>query len=289
MFPSRMHPLRALVALMVFSAAFASVAAAQNVIPTNDPPYYGPFNARFLPDGDGLKKVLVKDDTVLRGDSPWSLYCWEWLEEMPKGPSLIAGVGKTEDEYFRYLAVEDGKLTLRLGKDGELTSSAAITPGKWQFVAASFNGSEFQLYSEGARVAGGKLEFGSVSDVLQMAPADLPWPNGKHFGGKIVGLTLLRHALTADEIKELGEKRENPGQTLLEDGSKPWPVQTRGQAVYRAPQDPASMPRSWVEPQHGVANNVPPTAALKEIGKNSWTLGDWKLRPAPEVKESADA
>src|SRR5580704_16083738 len=289
MLPSRMQLLRAVVALMVFSAAFATFAAAQNVIPTNDPPYYGPFNARFLPDGDGLKKALVKEDTVLRSDSPWSLYCWVWLEEMPKGPSLIAGVGKTEDEYFRYLAVEDGKLTLRMGKDEELTSSAAITPSKWQFVAATFNGSEFQLYSEGARVAGGKLEFGSVSGVLQMAPADLPRPNGKHFGGKIVNFTLLRHALTADEVKELGEKRENPDETLLEDGSKAWPVQTRGQAGYRAPQDPASVPRSWAEPQRGIANNVSPTAALKEIGKNTWTLGDWKLRPAPEVKEGGEA
>ena len=267
MLRSRMHLLCAVVALVISSAALASVATAQNVIPTNDPPYYGPFNARFLPDGDGLKKALVKEDTVLRSDSPWSLYCWVRLEEVPKGPSLIAGVGKTDDEYFRYLGVKDGKLTLRMGKDEELTSSAAITPGKWQFVAATFNGSEFQVYNEGARVAEGKLEFGSVSGVLQMAPADLPWPNGKHFGGKIVGLTLLRHALTADEVKELGEKRENPDETLLEDGSKAWPVQTRGQAGYRAPQDPASMPRSWAEPQRGVANNVPPTAALKEIGK----------------------
>jgi hypothetical protein len=289
MLRSRMHLLCAVVALVISSAALASVATAQNVIPTNDPPYYGPFNARFLPDGDGLKKALVKEDTVLRSDSPWSLYCWVRLEEVPKGPSLIAGVGKTDDEYFRYLGVKDGKLTLRMGKDEELTSSAAITPGKWQFVAATFNGSEFQVYNEGARVAGGKLEFGSVSGVLQMAPADLPWPNGKHFGGKIVGLTLLRHALTVDEIKELGEKRENFDETLLEDGSKPWPVQTRGQAGYRAPQDPASVPRSWAEPQRGVANNVPPTAALKEIGKKTWTLGDWKLRPAPEVKEGGEA
>ncbi|MGB8325403.1 MAG: hypothetical protein WCE52_20765, partial [Candidatus Acidiferrum sp.] len=120
MFPSRIHLLRALVAFTVFSAAFASVAAAQSVIPTNDPPYYGPFNARFFPDGDGLKKALVKDDTVLRGDSPWSLYCWVWLEEVAKGPSLIAGVGKTEDEYFRYLGVEDGKLTLQIGREGVL-------------------------------------------------------------------------------------------------------------------------------------------------------------------------
>ena len=40
---------------------------------TNRPPSYGPFNAIFLPDGEGSKKPLVKTDSVLRKDSPWSL------------------------------------------------------------------------------------------------------------------------------------------------------------------------------------------------------------------------
>ena len=43
---------------------------------TNDPPQYGPYNGVFLQGGDGLKTPLSEHDTVLRADSPWSLYFW---------------------------------------------------------------------------------------------------------------------------------------------------------------------------------------------------------------------
>jgi hypothetical protein len=67
--------------------------------PTNNPPVYGPFNAAFLADGDGLKKLLVKEDTVLHADSPWSLYGWVQCAEAPAAPTLVAGIGDPEREY----------------------------------------------------------------------------------------------------------------------------------------------------------------------------------------------
>ena len=67
--------------LMICS--IAAVAFAQAPV-TNDPPYYGPYNGVFLADGDGLKKSLAKDDSVLRADSPWTLYAWVRAEEQAK-------------------------------------------------------------------------------------------------------------------------------------------------------------------------------------------------------------
>src|ERR1700685_4681495 len=64
---------------------------------TNDPSSYGPFSAVFLVDGDGLKKPLVKDDSVLRADSPWSLYGWVRPIEALKAPSLVGGMGDPEE------------------------------------------------------------------------------------------------------------------------------------------------------------------------------------------------
>src|SRR5271165_4666924 len=149
---------------------FARAAPAQDWIPTNDPPYYGPFNGVFWADGDGLKKPLVKDDTVTRADSPWTLYAWVWLDEQPQGPSLIAGMGNSEDEYSRYLGIDGDKLMLWAGKDNRLSGPAALTPRKWHLVAATFDGHESHLFSEGNRVADGKLDLGAVSGVLEMAP-----------------------------------------------------------------------------------------------------------------------
>src|SRR6516225_11401476 len=46
------------------------------IVPTNDPPVYGPYNAAIAQGGDGVHKKMLEKDTVLRADSPWTMYAW---------------------------------------------------------------------------------------------------------------------------------------------------------------------------------------------------------------------
>src|SRR5208283_4538582 len=218
-----------------------SLAHAQ-IVPTNDPPVYRPYNAVILQGGDGLRKPMVARDTVLRADSPWTLYCWVQSDAAITAPVLVAGYGDVAGEYARFLGLEPGKLMLWMGADNSFSAPATISPGKWQFVAATFDGSVFRLYSDGAQVGQGSLTLGRAAPVLQIAPPLIPWPNGQHFGGKIAGLTLMREALTVDQIKQIASRPPSFSILEFEDGSKPWPVQTRAQAGYRAPQDPSTWP-----------------------------------------------
>jgi hypothetical protein len=251
---------------------------------TNDPPFYGPFNAIFLPDGDGLKKPLVKGDSVLRADSPWSLYAWVKPVDEPKTLSLIAGFGDPTEEFSRYLAQDNGHLVLWAGKDNSLAGAALLAPGEWHFLAATFDGKEFRLYSDGAQVASGELDLGSVSPILEMAPPSSPAQNLRHFGGAIAALTLLRSALTSDEIKQLSQKLGDLSTSEFEEGSKPWPVQTRGQAGYRAPQDPSTMPRSKAPFAAPTAKNPGTQETLEPNGQSQWTLAaGWRMIPAPRT------
>ena len=253
---------------------------------TIDPPFYGPFNATFLPDGDGLQKPLLKDDSVLRADSPWSLYAWVKPAEMKKRLTLIAGIGDPEDEFARYVAFDDGHVTLWLGKDNSLASTASIVPDQWHFLAATFNGEEFKLYSDGFLDASGKLDSGSVSPFLQMAPPSEPLTNGQHFGGSIASFTVLRKALTSEEIKQLSQSPEDFAAVEFEDGSKTWPVQTRGQAGYRAPQDPATMPHSKAPIPRPTGKAPHAQEIVHASGEAQWTLaGGWTMIPAPKAKD----
>jgi len=254
---------------------------------TNDPPFYGPFNAVFLPDGDGLKKPLVKNDSVLRADSPWSLYAWVKPAEASHTLTLVAGFGDPTDEFSRYLALDGDHVTLWMGKDNSLSGPATLVPGKWHFLAATFNGDEFHLYSEGVQIASGKLDLGSVSPFIEMAPPSssaLPW---RHFGGTIASLTLIRSALSSDEIKQLSQKPDDFSTVEFEEGSKQWPVQTRGQAGYRAPQDPSTMPRSRAPFSTPAAKTPPTQEILQANAENQWTMAaGWHMIAAPKV--SAD-
>lgn len=308
--PHRFH--RRIRTWMVPLCLFATSFCGYSQTPvTNDPPYYGPFNAEFLLGGGGLKKLLVKDDSVLRADSPWSLYGWVRPAEAAKGMTPVAGIGDPTDEFSRYLALEGDHAVLWMGNDNSLSGRAALDPGKWHFLAATFDGEKFQLYSDGAQVAGGQLDLGSVSPVLEMAPVApqdlsyavplrhglpspaLPVVNWQHFGGAIASLTVLRRALSADEIKQLFMKPEDFSLIEFEEGSKPWPVETRGQAGYRAPQDPATMPRSKAQPSKPSATALTKARqALQQIGNHNdeWIIaGDWNLIPAPKVKEDGAA
>ncbi|MEO8735585.1 MAG: LamG-like jellyroll fold domain-containing protein [Edaphobacter sp.] len=253
---------------------------------TNDPPQYGPYNGTFLPDGIGLRMPVPNaKDSVLRADSPWSLYCWIRTSEPISAPELVAGLGNTSAEFPRYLAVNAGKITLWLGQENSFSGPAKLQPGTWHLLAATFDGSRFHLYSDGVPVASSTLVLGNTNPLLQMAPADNPLENGMHFGGKIASFTLLRRALSGEEIRALHQAPPDFSLVRFEEGSKPWPFQTRGQAGYRAPQDPSTLPKSRAAFSRPTVLKRPPVGeSLVQTSSTEWTFADgWSLKEAPKV------
>ncbi|MGB6158580.1 MAG: LamG-like jellyroll fold domain-containing protein, partial [Acidobacteriaceae bacterium] len=192
----------------------------------------------------------------------------------------VAGVGAPDEEYPRYLAIAPGKVMLWVGKHNLLEGTAAIDPGKWHLLAATFDGQQFRLFADGAQVGSGQLVVGTVSPTLQIAPAQAGW---QHFGGRIAGLKLLREAMTASAIRDLAGSPEDFSLVEYEDGSKSWPVQTRGQAGYRAPQDPATMPHSKAPFSAPVARPEAKGLALTSDTPNLWAIHGWRLSAAPKV------
>ena len=276
----------------VFLLLSLTMATTAQIVPTNDPPVYGPFNVTSAQGGDGVHKKMVEKDTVLRAESPWTMYAWVQVDAAITAPTLVAGFGEVSGEYARYLGLEAGKLLLWAGPENSLSAAATLTPGKWQFVAATFDGqSVFRLYSGGAQVGQGVLALGRVAPVVQVAPPvpaavpGMPSFQGQHFGGRVAGFTITREALTAEQIKKLAGSAPNSSLIVYEEGAKPWPVQTRGQAGYRAPQDPATYPKSRAQYSAAVAKPVPTGPEVVSTSDNQWTLaGGWRMAAAPTVK-----
>src|SRR5450755_2806409 len=290
------------VAIGLIFCALCSLGTAYAQLPLPLPPaFYGPYSGVFRQGGGGLSKPAEPTDKVLEATSPWSLYCWfqsqelqsEGVQSGASGPvsTLLAGVGSPLEEYSRYFGLRDGKLIFWMGEENSLGSTAALPAAAWHFVAATFDGFRVHLYSDGLEVASGKLALGRVSPNIQMAPEDLPWKGAQHFAGKIAALTLLRTALTDAEIRQLSAQVPNPTLIQFEEGSKPWPIQTREQAGYRAPQDPYSLPRSAASfSPPSVRALSPSRTSLQPQGDNQWAVeGGWKLTPAPKVSAEGAA
>ena len=257
--------------------------------PNNDPPQYGPYNGAFLPDGMGLQIPLKNaHDSVLLADSPWTIYCWVKTSSSANALELIAGVGSVSSEYSRYLAFDSGKVMLWMGEGNVLSATASLDANAWHLLAATFDEGQFHLYADGQPLASGSLVLGSAAPVLQMAPSDSGFDSNfksQHFGGQIASFTMLRRALSTVEIEELHRAPPDFHLLAFEEASKPWPLQTRGQAGYRAPQNPSTLPKSRAPFSAPVALKRPPVGpSLTATGEEEWSFTDgWTLREAPVV------
>src|ERR1035441_7325846 len=116
----------AIVSAILLLCAAASLSG--QIVPTNDPPVYGPYSVVSLQGGDGVHKNMVAKDTVLRAASPWTIYGWVQIDAPITAPVLVAGMGDVAAEYSRYLGLDSGKLMLWAGADN--TFSAAGTDRK---------------------------------------------------------------------------------------------------------------------------------------------------------------
>jgi hypothetical protein len=232
----------------------------------------------------GLKKNLPRTAPLAAG-SPWSLYCWIRTEEALTGRTLIAGIGDLASTSQRYFAAIDGKLAFWAGGENILASPKRLDPNTWHLLVVTFDGKTVTLYADGSQLTQNPLAIGETGPVMQMAPEELPWPNSVHFAGKIADFTLTSAVLTSGGIADLRN-----GQAPIFDrvefelGSKNWPVQTRAQAGYRTPQDPATLPKSSA-PVSRLAAKPPYTGpALVARESNQWAIaGGWRLSSALDV------
>ena len=304
-------------AVIVFLVAVVAVApAAMQAQAIAPPAAYGPFNAVFLADGSGLNKTLTPStsldgvwavamdgqgsdqpaiqDPVLAGRASWTLAFWFEAPEPRQGTTLLAGIGDPAAEDARFIGIKDNRLGLWLGKAqssaGFVAGDQPLDSGKWHLAVATSDGENVVLYSDGSEAATSALVQGSVAALLEMAPSPLPNVAEGHFGGKIAGLKIFRVTLTAEQVKALADAPPDLNEPTYEEGSQHWPVQTRGQAGYSAPQDPSTLPHGKGGIQKPVAKVLSAADLHCELkGENPWKLaGGWRLKPAPQVTATGE-
>ncbi len=254
------------------------------------PPEYGPYSAHVLAGGADVVKALPESDPLLRATTPWTLSAWVDTTASAGRTVLVGGVGDPFGVESRYLALVDGHAGMWAGKDNQLTATTSIGAGAWHLLAATFDGTLVRLYCDGAEVAKGTLLYGRFAPEMVLAPNGADLPGGGMYGGRIALLTLARGARSADEMRAMAQHAPDASLIGFEEASKPWPLQTRGQAGYSAPQDAATLPRSaapYSEPH--VAPEPPAHTTLRKDGDGGWTFeGGWRLTPAPKVSAAAE-
>ena len=280
-------PVRGLLCLsiLLFACRATGNTQAQSALP---PISYG-YNGVFIAGGDGISKPVAKNSVGSAVDAPWSMYAWVRMQEPAPRRTLLAGMGDPLAEYSQYFSITDNRLGFRIGPDNSLQSSAQLAAHTWYFVAATFDGIQTRLYCDGKEVASGKLVFGAVDPNLQMAPSSVPWKDGTHFAGKIADFTRTSEVLDASQIDRLAHAPIDFALINFEQGSRAWPVQTRGSVGMSEPQDPATLPIGKAPFSRAEAKPAPASSSmLRPVSAHVLAIdGGWKLIEAPKLNASA--
>ncbi len=250
----------------------------------------GPYDVRVLAGGPALNESIPPASRVITSTGAYTLSLWVELSSTTPRNVLLAGVGDPLAENSRFLGIDGGRPMMRYGVGNTLIADSALPAGGWHFLAATSDGTTVSLNVDGKEVARGILLSGAVTSRLVIAPtaaiSDLPV---EHFGGNLAQV-MLRPGSVAQQT--LGENARHPPDSMLlhwQEASLSWPVQTRSQAGYIAPQDPSLMPTSLAPFSKPLAKPLPPPNApvLEPVGQQQWALrSHWRLTAAPNVSSA---
>jgi Exo-beta-D-glucosaminidase Ig-fold domain/Glycosyl hydrolases family 2/Concanavalin A-like lectin/glucanases superfamily/Glycosyl hydrolases family 2, TIM barrel domain len=254
------------------------------------PGSFGPFDAQFPAGGDELTKPTpvppadgapIVAPIPLPGAGPWTLRTWVQAETVPGGLTVLGGLAPAPGGVGRFLALIDGKAALMVG-NGTISGGPAISPGRWAFIAASFEAGTARLAVNGKEVASGRLAPGAVLPALVLAPRrNLP-AGATPLAGRLAGFAYVPKRMVAAELQALAAREPNVDLTNFQSGSPAWPVQIRQMYGQTAPQDPWTRPVSKAPFSPPVAIPAPNEPPLQPDGAG-WLLRSWRLAAAPGV------
>jgi hypothetical protein len=253
----------------------------------------GSYNGKFLQGGIGLVKPLPAHAAIVEAKRGWTLSLWFKTQESSP-TALLAGVGRPDEISPRYLALQQGRPVFWAGGVGEghlLQGQTTLSPDEWHSLAVAVDDEGLtHLFADGNEVASGHILLGPSSSVLTLAPASAsPLEKSRHFGGLLAEVSLYGHFRQELVSREAFQVESGLDNLPFEEGSKPWPFQTRATLGMTAPQDPSTLPHSASPLQTPKA--VSPLAGNDDLTANGLALTlrhGWKLTEAADVSATGE-
>ncbi len=255
-----------------FLWAFAGIALlAAGVGDAQQPTKVGPYLAHLLAGGPALVKPLPK---ALSGTDPRTEEVWLWTDT-PNLGALIAGIGDPSSASC-YFELQRGHPGVGSASGPSVLATETLSANAWHLLALSDDGQIMTFYVDGSAVGTAHSPKGDLNPEIELAPD--PGGDSVRFSGDIGGFWVSEGAKSAAKIAHDFAKPPDFDSQLREENAKPWPVQTKQQLGYRAPQDPDLMPHG-AAPERPHAKPLPaPGPTLKETGSGAWEIAaNWRL------------
>ena len=244
----------------------------------------GPYNVKILEGGVGVQRALSKDAVLLNATSPWSMSGWLRCSRRQPGEAIVSAIGNPTSQSWHRLTLKNGTLSLVVGTTS-LRSNVALDIGHWYAIAAVYDGSVAHLYLDGRELAAAPATTSAVAPTLELAPVS---SSDAHFGGSLAEWTLLPSALDAAQVAAQANARPDFALITFDEVGAGWPWQEHAWRGLQEPQDPWTLPHAHSAPAASVAAPLLANVALQSQGESRWTLGAWRLTPAPLIGATGD-
>ncbi len=250
----------------------------------------GPYNARFLAGGVGLRQALPAASPLLGANAPWSMSGWVWVDHWPASAAIIAALGEGTASQCLCVLLAQGQIELRVSPGLALQGATSVELHAWHAFAGTYDGRKVRLYLDGIEVSSSTVNTAAITAVLRLAPEDINDPTGSHhFGGSLAQFSLMSRELSATEVADLNRRRPEFSLIYFDQVGSGWPWQEHAWRGLLEPQ------AAWTLP-HGTAPFSPAQArpmqlqpALQESAPDRWWISNWRLAAAPGITASPQA
>jgi hypothetical protein len=184
----------------------------------------GPYNVTIVEGGEGLTRPLTADTASLDANGSWSMTGWVNPKRSQAGTSVLFGVGGSPED-SRVLMLSGGEFTLFVAGRA-IQSGAAVPPGEWTAVAATFDGKRARLFVNGKEAGGDDVSIGATAGRIHVAPV-VDMPDVVHFGGQLAEFKLHKPALDAKQVQALFSARPKFDVMVFHEVGGNWPSQSK--------------------------------------------------------------
>lgn len=139
--------------------------------------------------------------------APWTMNVRVKPTGQPENLTLIAGFGRARDGRNgagRYLAKFANGIHF-WSSNQDVSSTVPLTPGVWQVLTATYDGTTVRLYKDGKPIASGAASLANDEPVARIRPLDA-WQRQRKFAGEIEAFTIWNQALSPRAVARLYEK-----------------------------------------------------------------------------------
>jgi alpha-mannosidase len=151
--------------------------------------------------GTGVRQRVA--DLPTKGDAPWTINFFVYMDQSPDDLTPIAGFGSGRDDggAERFMINSDNSVYF-WGGGIDISSGVPYDLHRWQMISATYDGHKVRIYKDGKEIKSDDATLSDAASLVRVGPPPA-WGYGHQFTGKVAELSIWNDALSEEYLRTL--------------------------------------------------------------------------------------